>query len=202
MDDIVKISSTMLLLYLWLIWCFKTRHLDLHSTMLLLYRDGVVILILTFFNLHSTMLLLYLNTDLKMILSLLIFTFHYASTLSNNYDLNVFNGFVFTFHYASTLSIFVRSAASLLCHLHSTMLLLYPSPARFPAMLKSIYIPLCFYFIHVPFDIPCLVSPFTFHYASTLSLALPASGQPTHHLHSTMLLLYRARSASVHHDTI
>ena len=83
------------------------------------------------------------------------FTFHYASTLSNSeYDIP-HRIAKFTFHYASTLSRHIISSFDEILHLHSTMLLLYPSG-----------------FVTVAAD----QNLFTFHYASTLSTNLSASG--------------------------
>ena len=98
---------------------------------------------------------------------------------------------LFTFHYASTLSPPRQPCDPVIYNLHSTMLLLYRIP---PAVMASwilfIYIPLCFYFI-LPSS-PKIVynTPFTFHYASTLSEIGSRGGVHFHNLHSTMLLLY------------
>ena len=57
-----------------------------------------------------------------------IFTFHYASTLSNSLVGNSALLTLFTFHYASTLSGPIHAEKSQQeIHLHSTMLLLYPA---------------------------------------------------------------------------
>ena len=61
---------------------------------------------------------------------------------------------------------------------------------------RHIYIPLCFYFIVVTHSPHNATNVFTFHYASTLSVAWHAGARPTHHLHSTMLLLYRQQDIS------
>ena len=88
----------------------------------------------------------------------------------------------------------VKRCVSLVCsnrHLHSTMLLLYPTPTWPDFLSDIIYIPLCFYFIlsthdstescvciYIPLCFYFIVeeyhdgrygTPFTFHYASTLS---------------------------------
>ena len=99
-------------------------------------------------------------------------------------------------------------------HLHSTMLLLYPSESNFNVTMlfwftfhyastlscptvpstncrNSIYIPLCFYFIHdLRHVIVQAISEFTFHYASTLSGHPRKITRAPTNLHSTMLLLY------------
>ena len=77
----------------------------------------------------------------------LLFTFHYASTLSPCVYLCVFVDVLFTFHYASTLSGIQVSLKPIISYLHSIMLLLYHK-----ADVVSYY-----------------VLTFTFHYASTLS---------------------------------
>ena len=78
---------------------------------------------------------------------------------------------LFTFHYASTLSEIVIRTSYSAFYLHSTMLLLYRKLAGRWRLLLCIYIPLCFYFIALS---PCCSHPasdsFTFHYASTLSI--------------------------------
>ena len=98
---------------------------------------------------------------------------------------------LFTFHYASTLSQTSATEEGSTPHLHSTMLLLYPK--LFPAIpeYSVIYIPLCFYFIYHPAGL-------LFHLSdlhSTMLLLYPGScyHRLPHlvHLHSTMLLLYR-----------
>ena len=123
----------------------------------------------------------------------ILFTFHYASTLSMTdfrrpaysviyiplcfYFIAVVppmssaGSGSFTFHYASTLS-------------HVSVLLI---------SCILIYIPLCFYFIWVTgYDINDY-DKFTFHYASTLSdLANRLTWTMIRDLHSTMLLLYRS----------
>ena len=99
----------------------------------------------------------------------IIFTFHYASTLSR--DLGGFNriNLSFTFHYASTLSMTHQFRSLPQIHLHSTMLLLYPYSLKWQAWPWRIYIPLCFYFI---------------------LMRLQVTTSPLWNLHSTMLLLY------------
>ena len=93
------------------------------------------------------------------------------------------------------------------------MLLLYHRPRQDPQPSFPIYIPLCFYFIGEPGIWFLIGSPFTFHYASTLSDSADSLSNEsisfTFHyastlsrqtltvesscknLHSTMLLLYR-----------
>ena len=146
---------------------------DLHSTMLLLYLKAARIRNYSELYLHSTMLLLYRGEGGKyrgrgfiyiplcfyfiwcgeyMTQKWHIFTFHYASTLSQptsetqyflyavtfHYastfsllfaDILAYND-EFTFQYASTLSIEGTTKSGFKFNLHSTMLLLYPS---FPA---------------------------------------------------------------------
>ena len=158
----------------------------------------------------------FILTPLQDFQALLVFTFHYASTLSS-----IFNGHnlfpcQFTFHYASTLSFAVNIPCSNICCIYIP-LCFYFIPARFSNLshFVNIYIPLCFYFIrvcHKAWDWELL---FTFHYASTLSLTdclrwriresiyIPLcfyfiekiwdmSTLNADYLHSTMLLLYRS----------
>ena len=97
-----------------------------------------------------------------------IFTFHYASTISERLRSVPFRITAFTFHYASTIS---GSGT--------------PSPIRY-----GLYIPLCFYYIKTS-DLQCtLVVHFTFHYASTISDVWCDCQNALQPLHSTMLLLY------------
>ena len=120
---------------------------DLHSTMLLLYRvivtsksyENPIYIPLCFYfiqhrgvlKLHSRLIyiplcfyfILYVGNNTIMGHG---FTFHYASTLSLDADGHPIKERRFTFHYASTLS---------------------QQCLMFHKELKSIYIPLCFYFI-------------------------------------------------------
>ena len=139
----------------------------LHSTMLLLYRRasfllksvGIFYIPLCFYFigyvhcndcplvvLHSTMLLLYRNL-VNCSMDYILFTFHYASTLSARHKMRFYGSpfyiplcfyFIlwytggaegihgsFTFHYASTLSRANRPFLLGMTLLHSTMLLLY-----------------------------------------------------------------------------
>ena len=122
------------------------------------------------------------------------FTFHYASTLS---EADLFGFFFFTIIYIPLCFYFIiklSHSIRVLCHLHSTMLLLYPALRHQKTSshshlhstmlllyrneisiwhrIKRIYIPLCFYFIGDP--------------------ASPEAIESIH-LHSTMLLLYLQR---------
>ena len=101
----------------------------------------------------------------------------------------------FTFHYASTLS-------SGNCSSYWSKQLIY-IPLCFYFIRRVIYldvrwpiiyIPLCFYFINKAALYKDRSCPFTFHYASTLSMMRPDLVWTDTHLHSTMLLLYRNRT--------
>ena len=120
--------------------------------------------------LHSTMLLLYLQQPGRLNVILKSFTFHYASTLSYCPEYRELCPSPFTFHYASTLSkrLLIRAI-----------------------LIFCIYIPLCFYFIPLPWTMQAWHCGFTFHYASTLSSFRVSVVAVAPHLHSTMLLLYR-----------
>ena len=188
--------------------------LYLHSTMLLLYLCFLTFRIAVWSYLHSTMLLLYLHCICMIIdqhiiyiplcfyfitkllvgnsASLTLFTFHYASTLSNVLCTSIALISAFTFHYASTLSktqaLEAPASAPFTFHYASTLsyLLFCRSHClgfiyiplcfyfidelnRFRTLLNLIYIPLCFYFIYKAFR----------------------NGGIFFYLHSTMLLLYR-----------
>ena len=142
---------------------------------------------------------------------------------------------IFTFHYASTLSVHKSSQKYPVCNLHSTMLLLYRLlrlRIKFPSfylhstmlllylddyympqmaniftfhyastlsrrllvfkLMRQIYIPLCFYFIAEYFVDNISGYIFTFHYASTLSTDTGCSAgsetQFTFHYASTLSL--------------
>ena len=141
----------------------------LHSTMLLLYRNQFLLDVLALPHLHSTMLLLYHSEEMARLIDGLIFTFHYASTLS----LYRKEGECRFYNLHSTMLllyqiwVFRRETPHL--HLHSTMLLLYQGKEINKMKFENIYIPLCFYFI---WEIR------------------PGTGMRIN-LHSTMLLLYR-----------
>ena len=194
--------------------------LYLHSTMLLLYLCFLTFRIAVWSYLHSTMLLLYLHCICMIIdqhiiyiplcfyfitkllvgnsASLTLFTFHYASTLSNVLCTSIALISAFTFHYASTLSktqaLEAPASAPFTFHYASTLsyLLFCRSHClgfiyiplcfyfidelnRFRTLLNLIYIPLCFYFIYKAFR----------------------NGGIFFYLHSTMLLLYRRREQSM-----
>ena len=111
-----------------------------------------------------------------------VFTFHYASTLSSGSRRYPDSKNSFTFHYASTLSVAYFADAYLKIHLHSTMLLLYPSPFDLPrsnvSNLHSTML-LLYHKIQPKNRLPSVV--FTFHYASTLSDGVnPLQGQVCH----------------------
>ena len=99
-----NLHSTMLLLYHLSAMATYVDCINLHSTMLLLYRENIMATKLTGYkHLHSTMLLLYHQTDAKIILSSTIYIplcFYFISFTSRQ----VVNISQFTFHYASTLS--------------------------------------------------------------------------------------------------
>ena len=122
---IPHLHSTMLLLYRSTSAGGKYFQSNLHSTMLLLYQSWQSCLTCFDLHLHSTMLLLYRFGCILVMVCFLLFTFHYASTLSTNHD----------------------HVELLEAHLHSTMLLLYPPVSLGVARRVCIYIPLCFYFI-------------------------------------------------------
>ena len=100
----------------------------------------------------------------------------------------------FTFHYASTLSEKQQHVVLGMLNLHSTMLLLYLCWDVVVASNISIYIPLCFYFIHGN-----LLLPYPDHqnlHSTMLLLYLVLLNDFTYeqvYLHSTMLLLYLCR---------
>ena len=149
-------------------WFVKMEQ-NLHSTMLLLYQQSENLKEKYDQNLHSTMLLLYHLWSQQMMWKLpiyiplcfyyidnhgwkippcLLFTFHYASTISEPERLhrgaaeNLHSTMLllyqvatpassdakskFTFHYASTISTDATDLVPTNLDLHSTMLLLYP----------------------------------------------------------------------------
>ena len=101
--------------------------------------------------------------------TVMIFTFHYASTLSRLISFFVVPQILFTFHYASTLSGCQGCNTGLDCLIYIPLCFYFiKSVLVRPAANISIYIPLCFYFI-------CC------HFSSRTEKS---------YLHSTMLLLY------------
>ena len=142
-------------------------------------------------NLHSTMLLLYqvsLMAKGKYEYIYIPLCFYFIPVPSLYFPALV----IFTFHYASTLSTVPLGSTLHRSNLHSTMLLLYQGRSGSPRPTYPIYIPLCFYFIDVATLYSYLYPPdlhstmlllypgyshtrqrlplsFTFHYASTLS---------------------------------
>ena len=145
--------------------------------------------------------------------SLTLFTFHYASTLSNVLCTSIALISAFTFHYASTLSYLLFCRSHCLGFIYIPLCFYFIDELnRFRTLLNLIYIPLCFYFISLSVACPVLFStiyiplcfyfilrlihhytvyfPFTFHYASTLSAVVGSNAENAIYLHSTMLLLY------------
>ena len=161
----------MLLLYHSRIHYVRCIWLDLHSTMLLLYRMCLFYSRTLTNDLHSTMLLLYRCSSTETLCNCILFTFHYASTLSICLMKWSWKEREFTFHYASTLSFipdyFVEVDFFIYIPLCFYFILI--REMRQEAQ-EIIYIPLCFYFITV-----VITYPLTF----------------LHNLHSTMLLLYQ-----------
>ena len=98
---------------------------------------------------------------------------------------------LFTFHYASTLSEMADVVITLYQDLHSTMLLLYQLVWNIEFASPHIYIPLCFYFIRFHEFNFHLVK---FHLHSTMLLLYlyqpSGNSRSIRNLHSTMLLLY------------
>ena len=119
--------------------------------------------------LHSTMLLLYRRgTGYRNLIA--IFTFHYASTLSEGR----LSG------WPECLQIYIPLCFYFINRLGIDWGLIW-----------SIYIPLCFYFIiSVILSSVTCSAWFTFHYASTLSAYVSWHTACHNYLHSTMLLLY------------
>ena len=189
----------------------QTSGSNLHSTMLLLYLVNAIEKG-WLFNIYIPLCFYFIGNPRQLISISALFTFHYASTLSNSeYDIP-HRIAKFTFHYASTLSRHIISSFDEILHLHSTMLLLYQRLGRVDCNLLLftfhyastlskyrddktvlqfiIYIPLCFYFIPRPEAGSFLFYWFTFHYASTLSIRKHMNDGWIPDLHSTMLLLY------------
>ena len=137
--------------------------------MLLLYLNSLLSHKHILNHLHSTMLLLY----------------QYRANRKRLYQS------IFTFHYASTLSNYLKTTTDILPHLHSTMLLLYPTGN------PTFEIAVTIFTFHYASTLSerfrstqksCMI--FTFHYASTLSAEIAFIVRIRLHLHSTMLLLY------------
>ena len=144
----------------------------------------------------------------------ILFTFHYASTLSvfrcilNRDKKNLHSTMLllyrtssgrrtpghwkFTFHYASTLSEKIGGEKTHRLNLHSTMLLLYPAllaPELFPMLHLHSTMLLLYRWVS------CIAASGKADLHSTMLLLYPKAGQSstsrtTIYLHSTMLLLY------------
>ena len=97
----------------------------------------------------------------------------------------------FTFHYASTYTKPDLTCQRYWSNLHSTMLLLIPSPVYLARILFSIYIPLCFYLYWHCFMFGIRI----YHLHSTMLLLIRIMRKRKSSrlltLHSTMLLLIR-----------
>ena len=79
---------------------------------------------------------------------------------------------IFTFHYASTLSVHKSSQKYPVCNLHSTMLLLYRL-LRLRIKFPSFYLHSTMLLLYLDdYYMPQMANIFTFHYASTLSRRL------------------------------
>ena len=106
----------------------------LHFTMLLLIHKRRRHTRRIRIHLHSTMLLLIPDPFAWAYLSQTRFTFHYASTYTDQEKLFVCAHELFTFHYAST----------------------YTNGGKDPASLRRIYIPLCFYLYEKEWTRKCI----------------------------------------------
>ena len=117
----------------------------------------------------------------------MIFTFHYASTLSIHLITCILSFDRFTFHYASTLSNSASSRLSSFIHLHSTMLLLYLLSVALRSQIRLIYIPLCFYFIcrlsHCPYKPFSIYIPLCFYF-------IPSPFSPSTFFNTVILFVY------------
>ena len=165
------LHSTMLLLYRLTenIWIFGDA--NLHSTMLLLYRATQNSTSQYTIYLHSTMLLLYQSggpgwwaAD-PIYIPLCFYFIPFDKIIRNPLS-------VFTFHYASTLSEYAPRLRVILPYLHSTMLLLYPSDCSCKGSWNWKF---TFHYASTLSGRQTgraghLASEFTFHYASTLSV--------------------------------
>ena len=142
--------------------------------------------------LHSIMLLLYRISSGYYRKCRYSFTFHYASTLSSG---SGFNRCRFIPIYIPLCFYFIAqtpvSGIRWSLYLHSIMLLLYPAlVASIPTPASHLHsIMLLLY--PDPIENYLLLTPFTFHYASTLSGEDVMISRSVHYLHSIMLLLYR-----------
>ena len=120
---------------------------NLHSTMLLLYHRSIDDVYDALHHLHSTMLLLYPNMRYEV--SVLHNDLHSTMLLLYHIDREQKNlSFLFTFHYASTLSNRGKRVGDCYNHIYIP-LCFYFILSKLAALsgLSSIYIPLCFYFI-------------------------------------------------------
>ena len=165
---ISPLHSTMLLLYLFSTVLLYNLVISLHSTMLLLYLTSSLkesspfrlYIPLCFYYIEEFCILrgvksflyiplcfYYILYNGRVLRSPVIFTFHYASTISVSSICPGIWFSSFTFHYASTISSDDIVKAFFNPTLHSTMLLLYPTAWQAGELEIHLYIPLCFYYI-------------------------------------------------------
>ena len=165
--------------------------------MLLLYPDSLITVISCFPDLHSTMLLLYhwwVENIVHKICIYIPLCFYFIRGLLSKISTEA----EFTFHYASTLSEESRIRSTIEPHLHSTMLLLYQTANVHTAILHANlhFTMLLLYPDRILYKQGS--TEFTFHYASTLSGISYLIYQKLHHLHSTMLLLYQITGTPIY----
>ena len=149
-------------------------------------------------HLHSTMLLLYQGLSDRNAHGKAGFTFHYASTLSDNslrwQDLrSIYIPLCFYF-----INCYFIKFHVIYNNLHSTMLLLYLDSEPVFINNDCIYIPLCFYFIwnYSPVSSRAvrIYIPLCFYFIENRPGRLE---KRVVHLHSTMLLLYQIEISDI-----
>ena len=145
---LLHLHSTMLLLYRFLHGSGGVLPLNLHSTMLLLYLEVTINEGLLQYHLHSTMLLLYrMGSDASLCPAFIYIPLCFYFILRKEYQNAVLE--LFTFHYASTLSDAYSGTINRNSYLHSTMLLLYPVPL-FPFYFLQYKYTFCLpHFLHI-----------------------------------------------------
>ena len=142
-----KIYIPLCFYFIWYIKNNSTWENNLHSIMLLLYQMAYRIWVAVL-QIYIPLCFYFIYRTFSANTGCYLFTFHYASTLSEPSATRKITVTIFTFHYASTLSV---------------------KPVAQRNNCGLIYIPLCFYFISKRLEALQINPLFTFHYASTLS---------------------------------
>ena len=121
----------------------------LHSTMLLLYRRKTLIIPEGIW-IYIPLCFYFIQGGSGSAAGWILFTFHYASTLSPDVSRPGDWSPIFTFHYASTLSYWGSMIPVRWSQIYIPLCFYFITAASMMYMTRcTIYIPLCFYFIQI-----------------------------------------------------